>query len=1078
MTKITIILYKSGIIKSTILPRYGGKMKINFLKKIVLSAFLLLLCGSLYAVPQKLGMIKPVRFGNFKSMLQKDNFVILISTYGDLNVYSVENDNFVLEKSYRLNLHLSNPVPTLVSYSNYLYVHCKGKIMIFDISSLPEVRFVNQYLLDGDFRYPYSLAIKGDTLFVGGGQMSAVLLLSLENPEEPTEISRVEGDYLYGTYSIFIYRDILVSSTMLKGITLWDISDKENPVLLRKFDFPKLYCTFVSDNGFLIANNNLDTYIIDIRDKNNIGEPYDTGENLNFGGGFNLGNNIVLLSGSAFVFINKSELSTPDTIEWNQADTYFYCVSYFIKHIQGSSYKLYATNDISNKAIFNIDDSSSNITIIGNASIEDFNNRGDIVLIDNYLYTTYYTKGIAIYRIDNQDIPQFLKYDKVSNSIVSTRGIKLIYIPEGNSQKPYLIAYDGTYFDIIDITDRENPSLVSKVPINTDTFAFDYPYLYAYSLYGSFSIVDLSDIHNPQTMSTLSLPDRPEVSIHYYNNHIYIGNYIIDVSDKNNPSIVKDDFNATYLTGKDNLLMVWEGLNSSIIKVYDLTQPENPEEIQKILLTTEEGNFKINSPTALFFKGNRLFCSYSLNFTRFPRTTVFSLQGQSLVPEYIVDGLVTGFEQRGNYFYIAQEQGTPLGIFGKSYIIPHIATTWGWETKLIADNYGESDTNFTYILKNNINIEQEEITIGAGKQMAIDLSEGQSGEVIVPFNSKVSFKVSYHHTNEHGIAEFLLDSHITRNPILFTPQYLSDHLTWMGVAVSNCEGANGETTLTALNSNGGNLEEKYIFIDPMTRFASVLTNLFTGTDFIDISAVKVQSNTYLSGITISGKGNSQLLFTPATYSKSRTDTRYIPHIDVKGYWDTYLILDNPTDSDITVNLTLYSNGNVAINENKTVGAHSSLPVLINDYNNSEIDCGKITNCTSDLIVRLAYMFKSTGATAEFLIDGDKLSSWLVFNLPAYRSNVLTWWGIAIMNPENNAKDITLKAYSNGQEIDSATIHLEGHTKMADLIENIFQNLNGQTVERVIAQTPSGYISGLNICGSNQDRYLFTPAIPY
>ncbi len=1053
-------------------------MKTTFVKKMILSIIFFLFCGYLYAVPEKLGMIKPVRFGNFKSMLQKDNFIILVSTYGDLNVYSVENDNYVLEKSYPLNFYGLYVTPQLVSYSNYMYIHTIGKILIFDISSLPEVRFVNQYSLDGDFRYPYCLAIKNNTLFVGGYQLSAVLLLSLENPEQPAEISRIQGDYLYGTSYICNYGDILVSGTMLKGIILWDISDKENPVFLRKFDFSRLYSLFISDNGFLLVNDNGNTYIIDIRDKNNIGEPYDTGKNLNFKGGMNLENNILILAGSTFVFVNKSQLSTPDTINWNQADIYFYCVSYYIRHIQGSAYKLYTTNDISNKAIFNIDDSSATISQSGSTNTEEFINKKDIVLIDNYLYTTYYTKGIAIYKINEQGFPELLKYDNFSYSLVSTRGIKLINYPEGNTEKPYLIAYDGRYFDIIDITDRENPSLVAKVEADTDICAFDYPYLYTYSLSQNFSIVDLTDINNPQKLSTITLSKRPNLSIHYYNNHIYIGEYIIDVSDKNNPSIVKDDFYATYVTGKDNLLMVWEGINSSIIKVYDLTQPENPQEIQKLLLTTQEGNYRINSPKAFFFKENRLVCSYGLDKTYLPQTTLFKLEGQSLIPEYIVDGLVTGFEQKGNYFYISQEQGTPLGIFGKSYIIPHIATTWGWETKLIADNYGESDINFTYILKDGINIERKEVTIGAGKQMAIDLSDAQSGEVIVPFNSKLSFKVSYHHTGENGIAEFLLDSHITRNPILFTPQYLSGHLTWMGIALSNSEGANGETTVTALNFSGEAIDNQQILIDPMTRFASVLTNLFTGTDFRDISAVKVQSNSYLSGITISGNGNSQLLFTPATYEKSRTNTRYIPHIDVKGYWDTYLILDNPTDSDTTVNLTLYSNGNIAINESKTITAHSSLPVLINDYNNSEIDCGKITDCTPDLIVRLAYMFKSTGATAEFLIDGDNLSSKLVFNLPAYRSNVLTWWGIAIMNPEDNAKDITLKAYSNGQEIDSATIHLEGHTKMADLIENIFQNLNGETVERIIAQTPSGNISGLNICGSNQDRYLFTPAIPY
>ena len=143
-----------------------------------------------------------------------------------------------------------------------------------------------------------------------------------------------------------------------------------------------------------------------------------------------------------------------------------------------------------------------------------------------------------------------------------------------------------------------------------------------------------------------------------------------------------------------------------------------------------------------------------------------------------------------------------------------------------------------------------------------------------------------------------------------------------------------------------------------------------------------------------------------------------------------------------------------------------------------IDCGALTNCGEDLIVRLAYMFQTTGATAEFLINGDELGSWLAFDLPAYRSDTLTWWGIALMNPYDVPVNITLTAYSNGEAIDTTTITLNPHTKTAKLLEDIFSNLNGKTVERVVAQSDTALILGLNISGSNQDRYLFTKAIPY
>ena len=307
------------------------------------------------------------------------------------------------------------------------------------------------------------------------------------------------------------------------------------------------------------------------------------------------------------------------------------------------------------------------------------------------------------------------------------------------------------------------------------------------------------------------------------------------------------------------------------------------------------------------------------------------------------------------------------------------------------------------------------------------------------------------------------------------PQYLSDHLTWMGLATSNSGSEYSGQHFYTFDQSGNSIGTYSYSAFPMTRFASVLDHIFSNPD--NISRIKVNSHFYSNGLTISGNGNSQLLFTPAVYEGGKYDTRYIPHIDVNGYWNTYLVFDNPTDSDITVTMTLYSEGNTVIQENKTIPAYSSLTVLLNDYADQNVDCGELTNCGEDLIVRLAYMFQSTGATAEFLINGDELGSWLNFDLPAYRADTLTWWGIALMNPYDVAVSVTLTAYSNGEAIDSATITLNGHSKIAKLLEDIFTNLNGRTVERVVGQSDVALILGLNISGSNQDRYLFTKAIP-
>ena len=477
----------------------------------------------------------------------------------------------------------------------------------------------------------------------------------------------------------------------------------------------------------------------------------------------------------------------------------------------------------------------------------------------------------------------------------------------------------------------------------------------------------------------------------------------------------------------------------------------------------------------MYTKNNFIVFTNYTSSSYLPQTTFLKIVDGKLEISYIADSIVKDFEQSEKYFYTINNFKQTFDILGLTHFIPHIANTWGWETHLIVDNISPNTEQFWYTVKNEVKIGHYQQEIEGYHQNAIPLTEGQTAEIITPFDTYLLFKVSYHHTEEHGIAEFSLDTHTGKNFNLVMPQYLSDHLTWMGLATSNSGSEYTGQRLYTYDQSGNNIETYSFASYPMTRFASVLENIFSNPD--SISRIIVNSNYYSNGLTISGNGNSQLLFTPAVYQGGKYDTRYIPHIDVNGYWNTYLVFDNPTDNDITVTMTLYSEGNTVVQENRTIPAQSNLTILLNDYADQNVDCGELANCGEDLIVRLAYMFQTTGATAEFLLNGDELGSWLTFDLPAYRSDTLTWWGIALMNPYDVSVSVTLIAISNGEAIDSATITLNPHTKTAKLLEDIFSNLNGNIVERVVAQSDTALILGLNISGSNQDRYLFTKAIP-
>ncbi|BBB31902.1 hypothetical protein TTHT_0281 [Thermotomaculum hydrothermale] len=1057
-------------------------MKTLFSKILAVMILLFFFTTSTFAISYKLGMFEPVHHGYFAGSVNYNNYNIAVSLYGEICVYDVSNNEYELVNSIDCNFKLSSYSLNPVVYQHYMYIPTRQKLLIFDLSELPEIKFVKSYPLDGSVTYVYSIAKYGNILALGGISKRSALLLSLEDPENPVELSLVETNSTRVTKSVDITDKYLITASLYEGLSIWDISDVYNPVLIKEFDIPKMICAYIVNNDYIIISDNYRLKLINISNPENIGDPVEIyNDNIGITGVFTLNQNLLIFNINKSLFCNLSELSNPSNINWKIDNLDFYCVNTNITDMGGGIYKIFCRDYYDSKTIFEINDSSQSITRISSINGEDFRNDGDIVTYNNYLYTVTYGKGIAIYRIGTDDKLELIKTDRLNNTIFNPTGLKDITITSSNkSTQHYLLVNDTYKFVIADLSDPENPSVISSTNAYIRSYCYSEPYLFVY--YDSskeITIFDLSDVSNPQQVSTLELTDSQQASIYYYNDYLYVGKYIIDVSDKANPQVVSDTTPAIKLTGLDDYLFCWPTSTSNTLKILKLTDPLNPEEVQTIYLGASYV-YSMNLFTENLPMNDMVVCSFNATNATLPKTVIikYNSRDEKFDIRYFLDSEVKGIAFGSNYAFVSQIGKAPLALFGLAFSIPHIANTWGWETDLVLDNIADRNDNITYYLEDGIKTVQKTTDISPYEQKTIPLAEGQCGEVIMPFSSYLAFKVSYHHTEEHGIAEFTLNYFYDKSFTLYTPQYLSSNLTWMGLATANCEDDVPGISLDAYDNTGNLLERANYVPHPMERYASVLSNIYTQTDWQDIAKVRVESNGFFNGLTISGNGNSQLLFTPAVYDSFKNDTRYLPHIDVKGYWNTYLVLDNPTDSDITINLILYSQGNEVVNENKTVPANSNLTILLNDYADKNVDCGKISNCGSELVSRLAYRFNSTGATAEFLINGYEHSYFLALNLPAYRADVLTWWGIALMNPNDSAVTVTLKAYANGQVIDTATVNLNPHTKMADLLENIFTNLNGQTVERVIAQTSTAPILGLNICGSNQDRYLFTKAFFY
>jgi hypothetical protein len=414
--------------------------------------------------------------------------------------------------------------------------------------------------------------------------------------------------------------------------------------------------------------------------------------------------------------------------------------------------------------------------------------------------------------------------------------------------------------------------------------------------------------------------------------------------------------------------------------------------------------------------------------------------------------------------------------FGKKLNIPHIATTWGWTTSLIFNNDGFSTELAHYNLydANGDIIEQKDVEVNPRATKVIQLEQGTCGDVRA-LGYYTTAKVSYKHVEDLGITEFQLDGNTGTVNNFVMPKYLSDHMTWMGIAIENPNELAADVTVSAIGEDGAQLAEFEDTIQGREKMAGVLSALFPETDWHQIARVKVVSNRELCGIAISGNENKQLLFTKSV-NQPLSETRILPHIaDGFDFWENYLILDNLSSVDTQeCNLTLYSGGADVMNEHISVLPGCNKIVDLNTYADLAPDSGVITSAASDLVARQSYVYRQTHGTAEFLLTGSSNKN-ISFNLPSYASDDLNWKGFAFWNTAEQQANVTLYAFSDGIKVGEKSLTLNGHCKYAALVDGLFEG-NDSPLSCVVAVSDSP-LSGLNISGANQDRYLFTQAVP-
>ncbi len=223
--------------------------------------------------------------------------------------------------------------------------------------------------------------------------------------------------------------------------------------------------------------------------------------------------------------------------------------------------------------------------------------------------------GLKIVDISNKKNPKILgNFDK---NIVKTSDCLFV---ENNN---IYIADWSEGLKIIDTRDPKNPNIISKliIPFDINDFPYDlnsiniqdkYAYLTCqWNPTGNFFIIDISDDENPYFLSMIKLQHVAlgcflkdnyayeiygtfDIEERTYRSELFksTGVNIIDISDKNNPSIIKsietqDIPTSVYV--KYNYLFVsyatesdLEDIYNSSFQIWDITDKSNPKSLFKI----------------------------------------------------------------------------------------------------------------------------------------------------------------------------------------------------------------------------------------------------------------------------------------------------------------------------------------------------------------------------------------------------------------------------------------------------------------------------------------------------------------
>jgi hypothetical protein len=904
------------------------------------------------------------------------------------------------------------------------------------------------------------LLLSGNTLFVSGGR-SGLWIYDLSIPAKPVLLGRymikISGD-------LYLKENTLYVLDRLSGLVALDISDPTFPIFLGSIQVPEFspqWAKFLNGRAYVVGDTpDNDSRMVEIEIE------------------------------------NPSEMHMVDYVS-----------------VACSPLRIFSTDDYvhvrnyCNELLSLKPQPSGGLSLVATRHLK----VQDMCQADN---TVYGVGTGGLFRIDDvehsesgthvcfPDRPAFGWVSGVAVSgdsayvMVPDEGIKVLDISDSTAsvlknefgRSPGVLRCDNGYlyeaipeqFTIYSLEDPMNPVTLSAV---THTWTasnnlpvdikFDSGYAYVAAYEAGVYVFDVSDPLNVEMESEIGgigLATGLAVNGDYLAVASSSGLVILDVKDKQNPhvvSIVKGEDPCSDVAWKSSVAYTVGGYKHAA-SIYDLSDVSSPSFVKGLPydrygylgsdVSVDENKLIISLNGVLVYDiSNPL--EPNLLASTYERSRYHVLQ----------DNRIYGIDDIGGRLLTYA-----LVPDGRKLVIPHIASSDGWHTHLVVDNYGnEGESIGVSLVNQGTAISGKSFVVQPGEMQHTELTDGSCGSVVAP-NSKTVIKESFQNENEGGMAEFMLSENQSNELTFLFPHYLASEMTWMGLAVDNDGNEDAQITGKAYDTDGIVIGTATFVVQPQSRFVGMVSQLFDGLDFRMLSRVELNSERPISGLNISGHDNAQLLFMPAIGDRDEKTTLYIPHIaNEVATWNNFLVFDNTGDDMESAEICFYDGAGGSLTRVVDVAPESSSCLPLDDVAGSGYMTGKTDISSANLLVRQSFQSKQYKGTAEFLLSGNS-SSKLVFSFPTYATDLLDWMGLAVCNVENGPNEVVLKAYSGAEMVEEKTIQLAPHERSAFVVSDLFTTTGAKGFDRIEAQGTGG-LTGVTISGAGLERLLFTPA---